>query len=156
MAPLSRSTTTGQLKGTLFSTREPTTAREREVQLFGRSDPPPSPVLGALSGGYIAEAIDALPLSLLLVPAPPSWPPPGARDNSPRGTSRKRVLWVVSRPSADTKSSLLQSVSSPYRLPSRPLRPLPPATRSISTVHLRTCISKFSPKRSSAAYALYP
>jgi hypothetical protein len=48
--------------------------------------------LSDLSGQYVAQAIDTLS------PATPSWPPPGARTNPPRGTfssalyARMRVL----------------------------------------------------------------
>lgn len=85
MTPFSRSKATGQMIGASFSAWGPTITDERADQLLERSELPSRVTLGGLSGGsggYVAEGIDRLPLSLTT----PSWPPPGARVNPPRGT----------------------------------------------------------------------
>jgi hypothetical protein len=87
MTPFSRPTATGQTMGASFSARQPTTAGEREDQLFERSELRSRTGLGGQSGGYVAKGTDSLSLfSFLLSPVTPSWPPPGARVDPPRGT----------------------------------------------------------------------
>lgn len=85
MTPFSRSKAAGQTTGASFSAREPTAVGEREDQLLGRSDPPPSPVPRGLSEEYAVEAI-------VRSPATPIWPPPGALTDPPRGTSTTRCV----------------------------------------------------------------
>lgn len=101
MTPFSRSKAAGQMIGASFSAWAPTITGEREDQLLGRSALPSRAALGSLSGvpgGYVAEGIDRLTLSLLHSPATPSWPPPGARVDTPRG-----AFWSA----LDTMTSVL-------------------------------------------------
>ena len=102
--PFYRSKATGQMIGASFSAWEPTITGERADQLLEWSELPSRVILGGLSGGYVAEGIDRLPLSSLRSPATPSWPPPGARVNPPRGTFcsvLERVGYDEARTSAD-------------------------------------------------------
>lgn len=111
MTPFYRIKATGETTGGLISAWEAATVGEKEDALLERSEPPPMGVSSGVSGGSIAEAIESVPLSLVFPPGTPSWPPPGARANTPRGTfssALSAIIRVVLLIPSNVANALLQ------------------------------------------------